>query len=74
MDDPQPALFILTPRPRGRPRSTIPKSSVSAHVPTTLHDRLIELANQHEISVSRLMYRVLDEALRGKSIGIISTE
>lgn len=46
-------------RRRGRPRVDERRSTVSTWVPTTLHDRLIEAANRHELSVSEYVRRVL---------------
>jgi hypothetical protein len=44
---------------RGRPRVEEPRTSVSTWVPATLHDRLIEVANRHEVSVSEYVRQVL---------------
>jgi hypothetical protein len=53
------------PRPRGRPRvDDEPLSSVSTRLPTPCYDRLIELANKQEKSVSRLVRDLLVLKLR----------
>lgn len=48
-----------TPRPRGRPRVEQPGSTVSTWLRQAEHDRLIELANQREKSVSALIRQLL---------------
>ena len=49
----------LTVRQRGRPRVAEPRASVSTWVPATLHDRLIQVANREELSVSEYVRKVL---------------
>jgi hypothetical protein len=51
----------LTPVPRrGRPRqSPEPCTSISTWVPEPYHDRLILLANRHNMSVSSLVKRFI---------------
>lgn len=44
---------------RGRPRAPEPGSTVSTWVPSTTHDRLIEIANRRGESVSSLVRRLL---------------
>lgn len=51
-------------RERGRPPAKIAKSSLTAWVPQTHHDRLTQLALKHDISVSKVVCRLLDQALR----------
>ena len=44
----------------GRPRlADEPSSSITARLPASAHDRLIVLANKHEMSVSALVRRIL---------------
>lgn len=43
----------------GRPRSPEPGSTVSTWIPESHHDRLIKLANLHEMSVSQYVARVI---------------
>lgn len=52
------------PRKRGRPRVSEPRSSVSTWVPASYHDRLIEMANQRDVSVSMLVRSMLMLQLR----------
>jgi hypothetical protein len=51
-------------RPRGRPRAPEPGSSVSTWVPQAYHDRLIQLAEKHDVSVSSLVKTLLVLQLR----------
>lgn len=60
------SLVIASPRPRGRPRSPEPGSVLSAYVPQKYHDRIAQLAVKHDVSVSKVVCRLLDEALRVK--------
>lgn len=46
-------------RPRGRPPAQQPGSSLSTWVPVSLHDRLIEVASQREMSISALVREAL---------------
>lgn len=51
-----PSLLIVGERRRrGRPPVEEKRSSVSTWVPVSLHDRLIEVASQREISISELV-------------------
>jgi len=53
-----------TQRKRGRPRAQEQGSSVSAWVPQTYHDRLVKLADKHDVSVSSLVKTLLVLQLR----------
>lgn len=44
---------------RGRPRVDQPWSMVSTRLPVGYHDRLIELSNQREMSVSAFVRQIL---------------
>ena len=46
-------------RRRGRPRVEQPLSAISTRMPTNLHDKLVVLANKHEVSVSALVRQML---------------
>ena len=61
MADPIPSgLRPIVERRRGRPRAEHPlRSPVTTHLPTTAHDRLIVLAQKHEVSVSALVRSLL---------------
>jgi hypothetical protein len=60
MADPIPSgLQPIVERRRGRPRVPEPLSSVTTHLPTTAHDRLILLAQKQEVSVSALVRSLL---------------
>lgn len=48
-----------SPRPRGRPRSEEPGTTVSAWVSEQEHDKLIRLANEQEKSVSALVRQLI---------------
>jgi len=43
------------PRPRGRPKAKEPSTPVMSWVKTSQYDRLVQLANQRDTSVSRLV-------------------
>ena len=49
---------------RGRPRSKDPSSPVSTRVPEAYHDRIIQLAAKHDVSVSRMVKTLLVLQLR----------
>lgn len=51
-------------RRRGRPRVLETSAAVTTWLPAKEHDRLIRIANEHEISVSALVRRVLILTLR----------
>lgn len=54
-----------TPKnPRGRPRAAAPLSSVGTRLPQPYHDRLIQMANMQEKSVSALVRDLLTTNLR----------
>lgn len=48
-----------SPRPRGRPKSDEPGSTVSSWLSAQEHDRLIRLAEQQETSVSALVRQLI---------------
>ena len=47
------------PKGRGRPKVEEPRAAVSTWLPANEHDRLIQLANKHETSVSALVRHLL---------------
>ncbi len=49
---------------RGRPRNPEPASSVCTWLASSDHDKLIELANKHETSVSALVRSLLKMRIR----------
>lgn len=52
-------------RPRGgRPRVAAPMTSISTRIPPQAHDRLIQLANQQEVSVHEYLRRGILSWLR----------
>lgn len=53
------AMLPEQPKPRGRPRSDEPGTSVSAWVRPSEYDRLVKMANQREQSVSALVRSLL---------------
>ncbi len=56
----------------GRPRSIEPNNTVCSWVPARVHDRLIQVANQREMSVSEYVRRVLIFAIKDDSSGPFS--
>jgi len=50
-------------RKPGRPRATETKTSVSAWISERQADRLIQIANQQEMSVSKLVSRLITRAV-----------
>jgi len=49
----------IAPKPRGRPRAEESHASVSAWLPASAHDRLIQLAKREEQSISATVRRLL---------------
>jgi len=43
----------------GRPRAAVPHSQITAWVPTAVHDRLVRMATARDVSVSRLVNRIV---------------
>lgn len=60
------SLVIAGPRKRGRPRVDEPGSVLTAYVPQKYHDRIAMLARKHDVSVSKVVCHLLDQALRGR--------
>lgn len=62
---PEPVMLILggrrDRRSPGRPRAKEPRTSVSAWIPASEHDKLIALANEKEMSLSAFVRKVLRE-------------
>ena len=63
MRDHKPEAVLEPPR-RGRPPADQPGSTVCTWLPASYHDRLIQLANQREQSVSSLVRSLLILRLR----------
>lgn len=61
------APFGAVVQSRGRPRAPEPGSSVSTWIPVSYHDRLVKVANLHDMSVSayvgRIITREIDRAI-----------
>lgn len=57
------SLMIVCPRNRGRPRSPEPGSHLTAWVPQSYHDRISQMAIKHDVSVSKVVCRLLADAL-----------
>ena len=53
------SLTIVAPRKRGRPRAQVQSTAVMTWVPTTLHDKLIRIANKRDVSVSQLLKQIV---------------
>jgi predicted HicB family RNase H-like nuclease len=43
----------------GRPRVAEPLSTVSTRLPPAYHDRLVQMAGKHDVSISRLVRTLL---------------
>jgi hypothetical protein len=54
----------LERRKVGRPKADEPKTSVSTWIPTHEYDRLLEIANNREKSVSDTVRQILRQRLR----------
>lgn len=63
MDERQKNLTPVIGR-RGRPRADVQCSPVSTRLPTPLHDKLIDMANQRQMSVSGLLRQIVIVRLR----------
>lgn len=50
---------VIGHRPRGRPPVQEPRQSVSAWLPASLHDQLIDLAKREERSISGMIKTLL---------------
>jgi hypothetical protein len=59
-------VFFAEPKKRGRPRVSEPRSWVSTRLPVSYHDRLIQMANEKDVSVSMLVRSLLMLQLRKK--------
>lgn len=59
-----PAPVLDPPVHQGRPRNAEPSSSVTTWLPAGEHDKLIQLANEEETSVSALVRRLLRLRMR----------
>jgi hypothetical protein len=58
------SLLIIEPgsppvRRRGRPKSAVESTALTTWVPTTYHDKLIKMANERHMSVSKLVKQIL---------------
>lgn len=60
------SLMIAGPRKRGRPPVAEPLQPVTTWVPPAYLERLDRLARKHDVSVSKLVCRVLLEAMKKK--------
>jgi hypothetical protein len=69
VDGPSVEAALKTPAPRrGRPRcSEEPLGSVTVHLPTTAHDRIIRLASQRRQTVSEYLRDVLIQVFLNRS-------
>jgi len=56
---PDPLLPDEEPVHRGRPRNAEPSSSVSTWLTAGAHDKLIQLANEQDVSISALVRSLL---------------
>jgi len=61
----EPTVLIVGPNRGGRPRADEPRATVSTWMPASAHDRLIQLAKEHEVSVSALVKSLLLLQLNG---------
>lgn len=51
---------------RGRPVAEVPKSSISAWIPTRLHDRLVQLAERRGESVSSTVRELIEQRTKAQ--------
>ena len=51
-------------KPRGRPASEEPHTTVTAYIPVSQYDRIVKLANKRDQSVSSLVKQLLVLRLR----------
>lgn len=63
----EPTLLVIGRRTRGRPRVLEQKTSLTTWVPTAYHDRIAQLALKHDVSVSKVVCKLLAEALNKQS-------
>jgi hypothetical protein len=66
MSEAQHQMIVLTPRRRGRPRSSEPGTTVSAWIPAGAYDALNRIANERDISVSALVGQVLKRVVSNR--------
>lgn len=59
----EPQMLVLTPRRRGRPRAHEPGSTMSVWVPARYHDVFCRIANEKDLSVSKVVAKVLAGAV-----------
>ncbi len=58
-------IAVIEPtRRRGRPRAKHPKNAMTVWVPTSYHDRIARLAIKHDVSVSKVVCKLLADALK----------
>jgi hypothetical protein len=57
------SLVIASPRKRGRPAKSDALAPVTAWVPSQYLDRLDQLARKHDVSVSKLVCKAIEESL-----------
>lgn len=50
----------LTGRPRGRPRAPEPRVSISTWVPVSQYERILQQANQQELTLSKYVKEALN--------------
>lgn len=68
MDGQDVSIVILdAPRRRGRPRMESPKVLLAAKVPPAYYQRILALASKHDVSMSRVVCKLLADALRRPS-------
>jgi hypothetical protein len=58
-----PDSIVVVGSRRGRRRLADDYSTVTAHVPADLHDRLVRLAKNREMSVSKLVRDLIRQAI-----------
>jgi hypothetical protein len=51
----------MSEKKRGRPRTEIPGGTISAWVPSTTHDRLIQVAKMQQRSISAVVRECLQQ-------------
>jgi hypothetical protein len=67
-------MTFVGPRRRGRPKSLDPTVPLMAHLPASYYDRIARLALKHDVSVSSLASKAIQQAMDDLSARISRME